>query len=221
MKSGSSFVKWLVIILALSPLLYLAIIWNSLPAIVPVHFNLEFKPDKMGSKDTLWVLTGILSGVSLLIYFLLTNLRRFDPKQRNVAPSSTFKRLALVVAVFITLLNFLFLIAAKENTAIMSRLLFPLMGLFIAFIGNYMNTLKPNYFAGLRLPWTLSSDYNWKKTHQFAGRLWFAAGLAMAVIFLFFPKATILFFIIMVIIVIVPVGYSYRLFKMHPGRDGA
>ena len=205
--------KGLVILLALSPLVYLAIIWNSLPAQVPIHFNTRFEPDKTGSKDELGCLVAVLSAVSLIIYFLLTNLRRFDPKQRGAAPSSSFTKLALVISVFITIVNFLILIAVKENAAILRRLLFPLLGLFIAFMGNYMNNIRPNYFAGIRLPWTLSSDENWKRTHRLAGRLWFIAGLLMAALFLIVPGSVVLFLIIMAVIVMIPVVYSYWLFK--------
>jgi uncharacterized membrane protein len=210
-----SFATWLIVILAVSPLIYLAIIWNSLPDIVPVHFNLNFKPDKMGSKDNTVLLTGILSGVSILVYLLLSNLRRFDPKQRNLPPSSAFIRIAIVVAVFLTLLNFLILIAVKEKVEVMGRLLFPLLGLMIAFLGNYMVNIKPNYFAGFRLPWTLSSNNNWRKTHQFGGKLWFWGGLVTAVTCLFIPGSAIIFFIMMAVIIIIPVVYSYRVFKQE------
>lgn len=208
-----SWVNWLVIIFALLPLIYLAAIWSSLPAIVPVHYNLNFKPDRMDSKDQLWLLTGIISGVSLLVYFLLLNIHKFDPKQKRIPSSFVFSKLALVIVVFLTAINFLILISLKEGSKITERSLFPLLGLLIAFIGNYMNNLKPNYFAGIRLPWTLSSDYNWRKTHQLAGKLWFCGGLTAAVICLITPKATLVFFIILIAITVIPVVYSYRLFK--------
>ena len=213
MKSNNSLFNWLIILLALSPLIYLASIWSSLPGIIPVHYDLNFKPDKMGSKNSMWIWTAILSGVSLLVYFSLTNIRKFDPKQRKLPPSSTFTRLAVVIAVFVTILNFLILIAVKDNTKAMGKLLFPLLGLLFAFIGNYMVNLKPNYFAGIRLPWTLSSDYNWKKTHQFAGKLWFWAGLISAALCLFFPQFKIIFFGILIFIILIPIIYSYRIYK--------
>ena len=104
----------------------------------------------------------------------------------------------------------------------MDRVMFPLVGLLFAFIGNYMNNIKPNYFAGLRLPWTLSSDYNWRKTHQFASKLWFWGGLSAAILSLIFPApwSIIIFFTIMTIIVIIPIIYSYRIFKNETRETG-
>ena len=128
----------------------------------------------MGTKNDLWVIAGILSGAAILSYLLLSNVRKFDPKLRKVPPSGTFRRLAIVVSLFITAMNFLVISSVNNNIRLLDRAMWPLMGLMFAFIGNYMNNIKPNYFAGLRLPWTLSSDYNWRKTHQFAGKLWFS-----------------------------------------------
>ncbi len=222
MKSKSFFWSCLVIIMAIAPLIYLAIVWKSLPGIVPVHYDFNFKPDKMGNKSMLWLLNGSLAAVSIAVYFLLINLRRFDPKQRNLPPSDTF-RLAIVIVAFITVLNFMFILTISKNTNLLHTWMFPLLGLLFAFIGNYMNNLKPNYFAGLRLPWTLNSDYNWKKTHHLAGKLWFWGGLLAAILSLFLPSplSIIIFFIILFAIIVIPIIYSYKIFKLEKQNNNS
>ncbi|MBA2250197.1 MAG: SdpI family protein [Chitinophagaceae bacterium] len=221
MKQRSSFFNLLMIILAASPLIYLALIWHSIPPIVPVHYDLNFKPDRMDKKNMLWVINGMFTLVSILVYFLLLNIHRFDPKRSGAAPSATFKRLAVVIVVFITALNFLFIVALNNHIELMHKLLFPLIGLLFAFIGNYMNNLKPNYFAGLRLPWTLSSDYNWRKTHHLASKLWFWGGISAAIISFLTPSpySQYIFFCILFVIIIIPVVYSYQIFKQEKKPD--
>jgi uncharacterized membrane protein len=215
MKTKSSFNHWLVIVLTISPLVYLAIIWNSIPEIVPVHYDAHFKADRMGTKNNLWLLSGVFSGISILLYLLFMNLRKFDPKLRKIPPSGTFTRLATVMVLFFTAMNFLFITSINNNIRLLDRAMLPLMGLMFAFIGNYMNNIKPNYFAGLRLPWTLSSDHNWRKTHQLAGKLWFWGGLLAAIVSLLVPSpwSIIVFFSIMSVMVVIPIIYSYRIFK--------
>lgn len=204
----------IVLLVALLPLAYLAFLWNHLPQSVPTHFGPDLKPDRIGSKDELWLVTGLLSLVSIGLYFLLGNLNRIDPKRKGQAPSGTFRKLAWGLVIFLSALSFLILESARGSLAI-QNLLFPILGLLFAFIGNYMNHLRPNYFAGLRLPWTLSSDENWRRTHELAGKLWFAGGLAIAVAGIFLaPKIIFPVFIsVIVIITLIPVVYSYRLFK--------
>ena len=217
MKRKYSLLNLLMVAFALSPLVFLAIIWNKLPEIVPVHYDIHFNPDKMDNKNTLWLVNGMLSLVSLIVYFLLLNLHRIDPKRRRQPPSLSFKRIAIVVVVFITALNFLILLSINNNIKLSQKLLFALLGLLMAFMGNYMNNLKPNYFAGFRLPWTLSSDYNWKKTHHLASKVWFWGGLLLVIITLLIPSDYSIpgFFIILGVMIIIPIIYSYRLFKQE------
>ena len=58
-------------------------------------------------------------------------------------------------------------------------------GLLIAVVGKYIYNIKPNYFAGIRLPWTLNNDENWRKTHLLGGKLIIGGGLLIVVICLF------------------------------------
>lgn len=217
MKLRSSLLNVLIVIIALSPLAFLAVIWNRLPEIVPVHYDLQFNPNRMGNKKELWLMNGLVSASSIFIYFLLTNLYRIDPKRTNQQYSVSFKRMAMGIVGFMTVLNFLILLSVNNSIHMSAKWLFVLLGLLMAFIGNYFNNLKPNYFTGIRLPWTLSSDYNWKKTHQLAGKLWFWGGLLMVIVTLLIPAAYLAqtFFAMLGIMVIIPTIYSYRLFKQE------
>ncbi|HKZ67411.1 MAG TPA: SdpI family protein [Chitinophagaceae bacterium] len=78
-----------------------------------------------------------------------------------------------------------------------------------------MHTIKPNYFAGIRVPWTLNNEENWRKTHLLAGKLWFVGGLVIALVCLLLPAniSIITFFTLTMILVVIPIVYSYRLYK--------
>ena len=203
------------IVLALAPLIYLGIIWNSVPQTVALHFNGEFEPDRTGSKSNLWLPTCILCVVSIGLYFLLSNIQYLDPKRRGLPPSVTFTRMGFGLSVFLSALNFIIICSSIRGASMISNLLFPLLGLLFAFIGNYLNNIKPNYFVGLRLPWTLSDDNNWRKTHQIASKLWFWGGLFFALISFFLPVQFILPVMVAIILIltIIPIVYSFRLFK--------
>ena len=51
--------------------------------------------------------------------------------------------------------------------------------LFIA-LGGFISRVTPNFFVGVRTPWTLTSPQVWKATHRFAGRLFVGGGIALA-----------------------------------------
>ncbi len=202
------------LLIALAPGVYLAIIWNEVPQTVPLHFDHEMKPDRFGNKSELWLVSGIIFAVSVFLFLLLKNIHRIDPKRKDL-PSSGFSRLAFGMVVFMSTLSFLILLSATSGNNFMENLLFPFMGLLFAFLGNYMVNIKPNYFAGIRLPWTLSDDENWKRTHRLAGKLWFWGGMSLAIISLLIPYkfAAPLFIATMVILTLIPAIYSYRIFK--------
>jgi len=111
--------------------------------------------------------------------------------------------------------------ASKGNIRFSAGLIFSAVGLFFAILGNYLPNMKPNYFAGFRLPWTLENEENWRKTHQLAGKLWFGGGILLAVICLFLPAelAIIIFFTIMVTITLIPCVYSYQLFRQQKNNQ--
>lgn len=78
-----------------------------------------------------------------------------------------------------------------------------------------MPSIGPNYFVGLRLPWTLESDDNWKATHNMAGKWWMIGGSLQVITGFVLPAevAVIVFFIIMAVMIAVPTGFSYLKFK--------
>ena len=91
---------------------------------------------------------------------------------------------------------------------------FAIIGLLFAFLGNYFKTIKPNYFIGIKTPWTLENEEVWKKTHIIGGKLWFVGGLLMALTFLLPNEMQLYTFLgITAVITIVPIVYSYLEFK--------
>jgi uncharacterized membrane protein len=214
----NKYFKILIWPIAVIPAIYLLVIWKSLPEKIAMHFDLQGHPDRYGSKNELLVMTGILSLMSIVIYFLLSNIYKIDPKKYAAENKDKLQRMGFAVSVFISALAcFIIYSTAKGSIEFGMHYIFAGVGLLFSLMGNYMHTIKPNYFAGLRVPWTLNNEDNWRKTHLLAGKLWFAGGLLMAVLCLLLPDkvSMILFFIITVILVIVPVVYSYRLYKKN------
>jgi len=207
----------LFIVLALVPVFYSLIVWKQLPQNVPTHFDLNGQANGYTDKHWLW----ILSIINIAAYLITQNVGRIDPKRIN-RPNSSISRLGEVVSLFITGINVLIVYAAIHPEKNVMSYTNPLIGILFIILGNYMYNLKPNYFAGIKVPWTLASDYNWKKTHQLGGRLWFIGGIILVVAGLFFPKniESYAFSITIAILIIVPIAYSFMLFKKESKTPG-
>lgn len=210
------FMKWIIWPVIISPAAYLAIVWNKLPEKVAMHFNLKGNIDRYGSKNELIILTGVMILVAAVIYLLLPLVYKIDPKRNAAENKSRLHRIAFVVSVFITaVLCMLIYSSSHGNMKFSVKLIFAGVGLLFCFIGNYMHNIKPNYFAGFRLPWTLENESNWRKTHLLGGKLFFTGGFFITVICLFTPVivSIVVFFVITLTITIIPCIYSYRLYK--------
>ena len=208
---------WLFII---APAGYLAMVWNTIPETVPLHAGLNGAVDRYGSKNELITLTLILTGVNIAVYLLLPQVYRIDPKRFAPENKNRLSRIAFAVSVFIAaVLCLLIYSSIHADLELNMRFVLAGAGLLIAVVGNYIYNIKPNYFAGIRLPWTLNNDDNWRKTHFLGGKLMFAGGLLIAVVCLFvsFPLSMIFMFTILFVIIIITCIYSYNLYKKLNG----
>ena len=198
------------IAIALLPFVYLAYIWNELPKEVPMHWNASGEIDRWGDKSELFMMIFMLTGITYLIFLVIPYI---DPKQKLQNMGNKLNSVRMVLTVFMSALAIYILFSTQQKNSD-PGFVFAIIGLLFAFLGNYLKTIKPNYFIGIRTPWTLENEAVWKKTHLMASKLWFVGGLLMAMTFLVpnvFQEYT--FFGITAVIIIIPILYSYLAFK--------
>jgi uncharacterized membrane protein len=120
-----------------------------------------------------------------------------------------------MIVVFLSAILLVIIQSAKTGTMKSNQFLIPLIGLLFAGLGNFMHSIKPNYFIGMRLPWTLEDPENWRKTHQVGSKIWMIGGILIAVSTPFMPIATGFIFamIVLTVMVVYPIIFSYQLFK--------
>lgn len=218
MKSNSKFLKYFIALLILSmPLFYAMYVYDALPETIPIHFNFEGKPDGFGSKDSIYLAPIILGIVGFFVFALIFNIQLIDPKRYQESNSSIFKKLAFMLVFFMSSLSFIIVYSSLHPGNFFIKYLFSLMGLLFAFMGYVMPSIKPNYFVGMRLPWTLENADNWTATHIMAGKWWMVGGILQALLGFVFPAkfAFISFMVIMGLMVAIPAGFSYQFFKKH------
>lgn len=217
MKKSSLLLSLLMYVLMCIPLAYVASIYSSLPAMIPTHFDMNGKPNAFGEKNSIWFTTTLLAVVSLITYILIRNLPKIDPKKTAGQSPELYQKIAATIVVFLSALNLIIAYATQNGSVNITNLMLPLMGLMFLVLGNYMHSVKPNYFVGFRLPWTLENEDNWRKTHQLVGKLWVGGGLLITISTLLLPPGAgfIVFFSITFIITVIPTVYSYLYFKKH------
>ncbi len=209
---------FLVILILCIPIGYATYLLPNLPAQIPTHFGLNGEPDAWGNKNSIFVAPGILCGVGLFLYFLFQNLGKVDPKfSQNPENAYIFRDLSYGITGFLSVLSIIIIQSAASPEFNLDKYLFSFIGLSFAAFGTYMPKLQPNYFAGIRLPWTLENHANWKATHQLAGKYWLFGGIAQAIFCSWAPpKWSVLFFMsTLCIMVVVPIVFSYNFYRKN------
>ena len=149
-----------------------------LPAEVATHFDLDGQPNGWSSR---LFAVAFVPALGIVMAFIFRALPGIDPRAANYEKfGPTYWTIANAVLVLVAGLQFFTLGKALGWPIDMSRVASLAIGGLFVVLGNLMTRLRPNWFMGIRTPWTLSSDTVWRKTHRFGGVAFVIAGVCMA-----------------------------------------
>ena len=203
-------------LIILLPIVFGLVFWNNLPAHMTTHWGVDGTADGwMGKTFAVFALPLLM----LAIHWLCIWLTARDHGNRNQNP----KILGLMfwIIPFISLFaNGIIYTASFGSEPPVMAFVPLLLGLMFVFIGNYMPKCKQNWTIGIKVKWALQNEENWNATHRFAGKVWFAGGLAMLA-GAFLPEKVMICVMLPVILVIavVPAVYSF-LYHRKQVREG-
>jgi len=210
-----SFIKKEGFIIAIIALTFMVSLYfyPSLPNKVPSHWNVKGQID--GYSGRFFGAFGI-PFMNLAFYFVFIFLPYLDPKKENYEKFPSAYKLIRY--------SFHILFAGIQATVLLVALGYQInVGMFVGVgtsllfvaIGNVMGKFKHNYFVGIRTPWTLANEEVWVKTHRMAAPLWVVGGIISAVFAIFGDRTTsfIVLMVIVTVISIIPIIYSYVIFK--------
>ena len=194
------------------PFVYMSFIWKELPKVIPTHFDLGGNPNGWTDKSNL---IALISSIGIGTYLLMLLIPSFDPKKKIQQMGEKYYSLRLLMTFFMSAIS-VYILYSGNGSKVNPNVLLAMIGAFYAVFGNYLQTVKPNYFIGFRTPWTLENEQTWRITHRIAGRIWMAGGLLIIVVAMAIKSNVFVgsvFAIITFIIVLIPIIYSYNQFK--------
>jgi len=189
--------------------------WPEAPDRIPVHWNLAGEVDRWGGRfEGLFAVPLMGAGVYLLLLFV----PRIDPGRANYA---SFRQAYDVVR--LSVLVVLAAVHASMNASLHGLPLGPptvvplAVGALLIVLGNFMGKFRPNWFVGIRTPWTLSSAQSWSRTHRAGGWVFVAGGL------LLMAAAALPWLVVPALVVVVGgslglVAFSYVAWKADPDK---
>lgn len=187
------------------------ILYRQLPQEIATHWNAQGEVNGFTAKPYALIFTPVLS---LGIYVFLRLIVRSDPLiKNNHSMQSQLYTIAAIIVAFLSCLHVLIFIWNLGYSFPIDRaVMISIVPLFF-FIGRFMKTSEPNYFAGIRTPWTLSSPDIWKKTHIVAGNLFIIGSIFILLIACILVNPVIPFIGSVVTMTLIPAIYSYILYR--------
>ncbi|RFM34195.1 hypothetical protein DXN04_12990 [Chitinophaga silvisoli] len=214
----------LLLLLLLMPMAYLGIIWPSMPDLFPNNYSVTGIPERVGTKGDFLLLMTFLFLTNLMLYFLFRYLPHVDhadfPEANEHLQRQQYYRIRFSIHIYLAVFTSAIIwMVSTGKSLMMERWVFTGVGILIAVIGLYLRRLQPNYFVGVRTPWTLQSTEIWQQTHLMAGNLWMWTGIATFLSGFFLPVVSGVFVLIFIggILAALPYIYSFRLYHTDKG----
>ena len=194
-------------VIILLPIVAGLALWDQLPEQVPIHWDAEGEVDGWASRP---VAVFVPSAMMLALQWLCVVVTSADPKKQN-HPEKVKVLVFWLIPVITVFISALMYVSALGVSVRVETLMPILLGLVFVAIGNYMPKCKQNYTIGIKIPWTLASEENWNRTHRLVGWVWVGGGVVM--LLLGFLGIFWLTLVPVIIMVAVPLIYSYILHK--------
>lgn len=183
------------------------LLWNKLPDTMATHFGSNNTPNGWSSKT--FAVIG-LPLLLLVLHWISVGITLNDPKKRNIGKMmfTVIFWIIPIVSLFANGATLLYALGWKVDIGLIISIL---VGIVFILLGNYLSKNRQNYTVGIKLPWTLSSEENWDKTHRMAAKLWVLGGVLFLVNA--FIQNEILFLFVIITLAVVPAAYSFILYR--------
>ena len=199
-------INWLFILL---PFIYIFLVYDKLP---------RFAPFQLDSGQTMYQVVLFVMGASVFGYIVFLVKPSIVPKTTFHDNLKSFHRMKTLMLGFTSLLS-LTIISQKIGTPFnWIKISFILGMVYMASIGNLYPTIRSNFFIGIKNSWTQSNELIWKKTHRFAGEVFYWGGFIGALYGIFFnvnpvPYWPVIYVGYVFALGLIPKIYSYLLYK--------
>lgn len=186
-------------------------LYPQVPERLDSHWNAQGESDAQSGR-----LVGLFAmpAIMLVSFLILLLLPKIDPKRNNVEKfRAYYDKMVLVIVAFFMYIHFLSILGNIGWEFDFGIALIPAYFVLFLSIGVLLEKAKPNWFIGIRTPWTLSSERVWNETHRIGARM-FKICAPVTLAGFIFREIAIWFVIVPVVVVSVYlVIYSYLIYR--------
>ena len=212
--------KWIPAVIVIAAVIVSAVLYPQLPERLPTHWNVSGEINGWSGRFWgAWMMPLILAGT----WVVMRAIPHIDPRRENYAKfKGAYETMIIAIMLVLLGIHIVVLLAATGRDVSITHALPVGIGALFIVLGIVLPQLKPNWFLGIRTPWTLSSDLAWERTHRIGGYVFMSIGvLTIATSFL----ASAITFKVLFAAVMLSVAflflYSYLVWKDDPAKSAA
>lgn len=184
--------------------------YSNFPDRVAIHWNADGEIDGYSGRAFAAFFFPLLN---IAIYLLMLFVPYADPRKKNYKKfENVYHIVKGALAVFLTAVYLVVGLNGLNYTMPINIVIPAGAGLLFIVIGTYLGKIKPNWFLGIRTPWTLSSDMVWEKTHRFGSKVFLFGGI-LIILSAFFPHYFGWFIGLFILMIFSVILYSYLIYK--------
>jgi len=182
-------------------------LWDKLPDSIATHFDFAGTPNGWSSK----AFTVFGMPLILLVLHWVCIVLSCSPNHMMKNAHSKLRYVMLFVipatSLLVMVVCYGYALGERINVTRMSLIF---VGLVFAITGNYLPKIRRNYTMGIKLPWTITDEENWDKTHRMAAPIWVICGLVIMLMGLI-GESTWIAPAAIIAAVLLPTAYSFAL----------
>lgn len=212
--------KWIPLLLVIAAIVASVLVYSRMPERVPTHWNMSGEVDGWSSRFFGAWLMPLMMAVILVILRLVPHI---DPRGANYEKfRGAYDTIVALTMAFMLGLHFMHLAFAVGVDIPVEKVIPAAVGVFFIVIGILLPRVHPNWFIGIRTPWTLTSDIAWEKTHKLGGTLFIASGALVIAAVLVAPRTATWVLVAAGSVTAISVfAYSFIVWKRDKGSHSA
>ena len=177
MKKRLSKLTIITTVLTLLPMILGVVLYDRLPDVVTTHWGFNGQPDGWSAK---WMacfgIPGFMAAINLIVSIATEGESRLNGTSKVVI--NICRWIVPVLSIILVPMMLFYELGYKMDV---EKIVCTIMGVLFVVLGNYLPKCRQNYYVGIKLPWTLSSEENWNKTHRLGGFVWMICGILMLI----------------------------------------
>lgn len=192
-------------------------VYPALPDSIPTSFDFSGEARDITPKQ---VMAPMLPAIYLGLIAAINLLIKYSPNRYTMPNSKRAMDIIIFgVGILFCFLHYAILLNDGDPEFFLRYLSYG-MAFFMIIVGNVFGKTERNFFLGVKTPWAIASEENWRATHRLAGKMLVSMGILLLLSNTLDPNPY-LTILLPVSTALIPVIYSFLYFIKYEKENKA